>query len=176
MCDLHINRRPILILDSLLGAVRAHGGVLVSGETSINAAVWAAGLFTMAGLGFAKLAEDVGGHTNGPYLLLVVAASAALLALVVVAAPTAVALLRGGNRGVWKYAAVPFAGAALWYGLLRLALKVTAGHGVHSTPTVAGFVLIAVAGVGVVAATAWAATEVLDRVPVVTPTRLRPAH
>jgi hypothetical protein len=46
---------------------------------------------------------------------------------------------------------------------------------VHSAPNVIGFVLIAVTGVAVVAATAWAAATVLRRVPANQPRRLRPA-
>ena len=163
LCDLRIHRRPVLILDSLIGALRAHGGVLMSGDSPMTAAVWAAGLFTVAGIGFAKLAENLDGHAAGMYALLVVAAAVALLALLVAAAPTALALLRGGHGGVWKYAAVPFAGAALWFGALRVALAASAGHRVRSTPNVAGFALIAVGTIAVVAATAWAATEVLRR-------------
>jgi hypothetical protein len=171
--DLGIHRRPGLILDSLLGAVRAHGGVLMTRNRPMNVAVWAAGLFTVAGVGFAKLAEDFSGFAGGIYALLVSAAAVALLALVVAAAPTAVALVRGGHGSTWKYVAVPIVGAAVWYGVLRLALAVSDGHGVHSAPNVAGFVLIAVTGTAVVAATAWAACEVLRSVPTAPPARLR---
>jgi hypothetical protein len=172
--DLCVHRRPALILDSLRGAVRAHGGVLMARHSPMTVAVWAAGLFTVAGIGFAKLAEDFTGRGGGPYAVLVVASAVALLALVAAAAPSAVALLRGRDAGAWKLVAVPFVGFAAWYGILRLALAMSAGHGVHSAPTVAGFVLIAVTGIAVVAATAWAAATVLRRLPVARPTRLRP--
>jgi hypothetical protein len=148
LCDMRVHRRPALIADSLIGAARAYGGVLMSGDSPMTLAVWGAGLFTVAGIGFGKLAEDFTGAT-GPYVLLVVAAAVALLALAV--------------------------GAVVWYGVLRLALALSDGHGVHSAPNVAGFVLIAVIGVAVVAATAWAAATVLRRVPAVLPPRLRPA-
>jgi hypothetical protein len=36
------------------------------------------------------------------YVLLAVAAAEALLALVIAAAPTALALVRGGDRSAWK--------------------------------------------------------------------------
>jgi len=174
LCDLHVGRRPALVWDSLFGAVRAHGGVLMSGDCSMSAAVWAAGLFTVAGLGFVKLAEDFSGDAGGAYLLLVVGAAVALLALVIAAAPTALTVVRGGHRSAWKYLAVPLGGVAVWFGVLRLALAASAGHGVHEAPTVAGFVLIAGTGIAVVAATAWAATVVLARVPAGPPVWLRP--
>jgi hypothetical protein len=174
LCDLRIHRRPGLIADSLRGAVRAHGGVLMNSASPMTIVVWAAGLFTVAGLGFAKLAEDSSGRGGGMFTLLVAAAAVALLALVAAAAPTAVALLRGRDGGAWKYVAVPVVGAAVWYSVLRLALAFAAGHGVHSAPNVAGFVLIVVTGIAVVAATAWAAATVLRRVPAAQPARLRP--
>jgi hypothetical protein len=174
LCDLRIHRRPALIVDSLRGAVRAYGGVLMTRYSPMTIAVWAAGLFTVAGIGFAKLAEDFTGLGSGMYALLVAAAAVALLALVAAAAPTAVALLRGRDAGAWKYVAVPFVGAVVWFGVLRLALAFSAGHGVHSAPNVTGFVLIAVSGIGLVAATAWAAATVLRRMPVAQPVRLRP--
>jgi hypothetical protein len=173
LVDMRAHRRPALMVDSLRGAVRAHGGVLMSGDSPMTVVVWAAGLFTVAGIGFAKLAEDSGGRGAGMYALLAAAAAVALLALAAAAAPSAVALLRGRDAGAWKYVAVPVVGAAVWYGVLRLALAFSAGHGVHSAPTVAGFVLIAVTGIAVVAATAWAADTVLRRVPAAQPARLR---
>jgi hypothetical protein len=132
--------------------------------------VWATALFTLAGLGFAKLAEDLTGRAGGSYALLVAGAAAALLALAAAAAPTAAALMRGRDAGAWKYVAVPFAGAAIWYGVLRLALAI----GGPTAPNVAGFALIAAVGIAVLAATAWAAVVVLSRVPARQPARLRP--
>lgn len=173
LCDLRVHRRPALIADSLRGAVRAHGGALMAGDSPMTVVVWAAGLFTVAGIGFAKLAEDSSGRGGGMYALLVAAAAVALLALVAAAAPSAAALLRGRDAGAWKYVAVPVVGAVVWYGIVRLALAISGGHGVHSAPNVAGFVLIAVTGIAVVAATAWAASTVLRRVPAAQPARLR---
>ena len=175
LCDLRIHRRPALIVNSLCGAVRAYGGVFMNRDAPMTTVVWAAGLFTLAGIGFAKLAEDFSDRARGPYLLLVAAAAVALLALVAAAAPSAVALLRGRDTGAWKYVAIPVAGAGIWYGVLRLALHLSGNHGVHSAPNVTGFVLIAVTGVAVLAATAWAATTVLRRVPANPPPRLRRA-
>jgi hypothetical protein len=165
LCDLRIHRRPALIVDSLRGAVRAHGGVLMSNAAPMTVAVWAAGLFTVAGIGFAKLAEDFAGAGRAAYTIMVLAAGVALLALVAAAAPSGIALLRGRDAGAWKYVTVPFAGAALWTGVLGVA------PAIGGTP---GFLLLAAAGIGVVAATAWAAGRVLRRVPAEQPPRLRP--
>jgi hypothetical protein len=173
LSDLRIHRRPALIVDSLRGAVRAYGGVLMAGDSPMTVVVWATGLFTVAGIGFAKLAEDLSGRGGDMYALLVAAAAVALLALVAAAAPSAVALLRGRDAGAWKYLAVPIVGAVVWYGILRLALSISGRHGVHSAPNVAGFALIALTGIAVVAATAWAAARVLRRVPAAQPARLR---
>jgi hypothetical protein len=173
LCDLGIHRRPALIVDSLRGAVRAYGGVLMATDSPMTVVVWAAGLFTVAGVGFAKLAEDAGGRGGGMYALVVAAAAVALLAVAAAAAPSAVALLRGRAAGAWKFVAVPVVGAVVWYGVLRLALALSSGHGVHSAPNVTGFALIAVTGIAVVAATAWAAAMFLRRVPAPPRARLR---
>jgi hypothetical protein len=172
LCDMRAHRRPVLILDSLFGAVRAYGGVVVSRRSPMAVVVWATALFTVAGTGFAKLAEGFTGRAGAMYGLLVASAAAALLALAAAAMPTAVVLVRGRYAGTWKYVAVPFVGAAIWYAVLRLALAFSDGHGVHTAPNVAGFILVAVAGVAVVAATAWAAVVVLARVPAPQPARL----
>jgi hypothetical protein len=174
LCDLRVHRRPLLVLDSLFGAVRAHGGVVMSGRSPMTAVVWAAALFTLAGIGFAKLAEDFTGDAGGTYGALVAGAVVALLALAAAAAPTAAAMIRGQGAGAWKYVTVPVVGLAFWYGVVRLALAVADHHGVHSAPNVAGFALIAAAGVAVLAATAWAASTILRRVPGDQPARLRP--
>ncbi|MCU7730219.1 hypothetical protein ODJ79_41435 [Actinoplanes sp. KI2] len=165
LCDLRIHRRPGLIADSLRGAVRAHGGVLMRNAAPMTVAVWAAGLFTVAGIGFAKLAEDIAGAGRTAYTIVVLAAGVALLALVAAAAPSGMALLRGRDAGAWKYVAVPFAGTALWFGVLGVA------SAIGGPP---GFLLLAAAGIAVVAATAWAAGTVLRRVPAEQPPRLRP--
>jgi len=174
LCDLRVHRHPRMIVDSLRGAVRVHGGALMTSDSPMTVLVWAAGLFTVAGIGFAKLAEDVAGEARGMYALLVVAAAVALLALAGAAVPTAVALLRGRDTGAWKYVALPVVGAVLWYGTLRLALAISDGHRVHSAPNVAAFLLISASGIAVVAATAWAAARGLRRVRAEQPARLRP--
>jgi hypothetical protein len=178
LCDLGIHRRPGLLVDSLRGALDAQltqGGLLMSTRSPMTTAVWATGLFTVAGIGFQKLAEGFTNTAGSVYKLLIAAAAVALLALVAAAAPTAVALLRGRDTGAWKYVAVPVVGVAAWYGVLRLAMAISHGSGVHSTVNITGFAMVAVAGVAVVAATAWAAGTVLRRVPADQPTRLRPA-
>ena len=175
LCDLRVSRRPALIVDSLRGAVRAYGGALMTSRSPMTVAVWATGLFTVAGIGLQKLSEDFVGVAEGSYHLVVAAAAVGLLALIVAAAPNAVVLLRGRDNRGWRYVAVPFLGAAVWYGVLRLAVALSGKHGVHSAPNVIGFALVAVAGVSVVAATAWAATTVLNRTSAAQPARLRPA-
>lgn len=146
----------------------------MSRVSPMTAVVWATGLFIAAGVAFTKLAEDFTGRAGVPYALVVAGAAAALLAMAAAAAPTAVALAGGRGNGAGKYLAVPVVGALLWYGVLRLASSLAAGHGVHTAPTVAGFVLVAVAGIAVLAATAWAATAVLVPAPGQPPVRLRP--
>jgi hypothetical protein len=168
LCDMRVVRRPALILDSLRGAIRAHGGALMSNRSPMTVAVWAVGLFTVAGIGFQKLAEDFTGVAGAVHRLLIAAAAVALLGIIVAAAPTAGALLRGRDPGAWKYLAVPIIGSIIWYGVLRVALTVADSH------RNVAFVLVAVAGIAVVAATAWAATVVLRRVPAAQPARLRP--
>jgi hypothetical protein len=171
--DMQVHRRPWLVVDSLLGAARTRGA-LMSERSPLALPVWSAALFTAAGIGFAKLAEDLPGIAATAHTVMVIASAVALLALAVAAAPAAVVLVRGRAGGAWKYVAVPIAAAALWYGVLRIAVAAAAGHAVHSGPNVAAFAMIAAAGLGVLAATAWAATRVLQRVPVAGPDRLRP--
>lgn len=175
LCDLRVGRRPALIVDSLRGAVRAHGGALITSRSPMTVAVWAAGLFTVAGIGLQKLSGDFVGVAAGSYHLVMAAAAVALLALIVAAAPNAVVLLRGRDNRAWRCVTVPFVGAAVWYRVLRLAVALSGKHGMHSAPDVIGFALVTVIGVAVVAATAWAATTVLNRTPAAQPARLRPA-
>ncbi|WP_433303498.1 hypothetical protein ACQP2F_12165 [Actinoplanes sp. CA-030573] len=173
LCDLRVHRRPGLILDSLGGAARAHGGVLMTRNSPMTAAVRAAGLFTVGGIGFAKLAEDFTGTARGAYVALVLAAAVALLALVAAAAPSLPALVH--DRAARRYVAVPVVGAVAWWGVVRLAAAVADGHGAHAAPTVTAFLLTAATGVAVVAATAWAAAKVLRRLPEAARPRFRPA-
>ncbi|SCE91783.1 hypothetical protein [Micromonospora mirobrigensis] len=173
LCDMQVHRRPRLVADSLLGAARAHGGALMSGRPSFALPVWAAALFAAAGIGFAKLAEDLSGVATTAHAAVIVAAAVALLALAVAAAPAAAALVPGRAADAWRYVAVPIVGAAAWCGVARVAAAATAGRTVHSGPNIAAFALIAVTGLGVLAATAWAATRILQRVPLAGPGRLR---
>jgi hypothetical protein len=101
LCDLRIHQRPRLIVDSLWGALRAQlcqGGRLMSTHSPMTLAVWAAGLFTVAGIGFQKLAEDLTGVAGTVHMLLIGAAMVALLALIAAAAPTAVAFQSSALR------------------------------------------------------------------------------
>jgi len=133
----------------------------MSRRSPMTSLVWAAGLFTVAGLAFAKLAEDFHGQARASYAVLVVAATVALLALAVAAAPA----LR--DRHAWKYAVVPLAGTALWYGTVRLTLALSTGR------NAVGFVVVAAAGTLVVGATAWAASAALRRAPVASGAAIR---
>jgi hypothetical protein len=177
--------RPSIVLDVLRGAVHArlnpNGGVLVSTRSPMSMAVWAAGLFTVAGVGFQKLTEDqalstaAGRHagTGWAFDTLLIAAAIALGALMVAALPTAVALARGGSNGTLWLLAVPPLAIAAWFGVLRIAFLIGRGHSVHSAPNLVAAVLVVGSGVAVVAAIAWAATVVLRRVPAPGGARLR---
>jgi hypothetical protein len=173
LCDMRVGSRPGLVIDSLRGALRARGGLVMSSRSPMTVAVWATGLFTVAGIGFQKLSEGFIALNPRSYDFVVVAAAIALLALVAAAAPTALALLRGRDRGAWRYVAVPVIGAAVWYGVLRLMLAISGDHRVHSAPNEIGFLVIALVGIAVVVATAWAASTVLKRLPAAQPARLR---
>lgn len=176
LCDLQVHRHPALVLDSLRGAARARlvpGGLTMSTRSPMTVAVWAAALFTVAGLGFQKLSEELLTVANGVRTLLAIAAAVALLALVVAAVPTAVALVRGRDHRAWWYVAVPFVACAAWLVLVQVALAVTGGHGVHATQTRLAAAAVALGGLGAVAATAWAASTVLRRVPAEQPPGLR---
>lgn len=181
-------RRPALVANVLRGALDAHvypRGVPMRDRvrTPITTAVWAAGLFTVAGIGFQKMTEDPALSTAArrhaaigwSFNLLIAAAAIALLALVAAALPTAAAMLRGRANGTLKFLAVPPLAIAAWYGVLRVALLIAGQHSVHSTRNILAACLIVVAGFGVVAGIAWAASTVLRRVPADAPARLRPA-
>jgi hypothetical protein len=166
LCDLRVHRRPLLVLDSLGGAVRAYGGALMGVQSPMTVLVWAAGLFTLAGIGFAKLAEDVTDRAGGWYVLLVAAAAATLLSSTAAASPSAITLVRRRDTGAGRYAAVPVIGAVTWYGMVRLGMALASGHEVHSVANVTAFALIASTGIAVVVSTAWAVAAVLRRAPV----------
>ncbi|WP_425956765.1 hypothetical protein [Xylanimonas sp. McL0601] len=173
--DLRVQRHPLLIVDSLRGAARARMDseelLMSTTRSPMATAVWAAGIFAVAVIGFQKLAEDTA--AGGLWGFLAVAAVVALLALAVAAAPAALALLHGEQPRVWGYVAVPVVGVAVWFGVLRVATAISDGHAVHSGANVFAFSLLALAGVAVIATTAWAATAVLRRVPADEPARLR---
>jgi hypothetical protein len=177
LCDLRVHRHPFLVLDSLRGAARAQlapGGSPMSTRSPMTTAVWAVALFTVAGIGFQKLSEDLAGVAAGVRAVLVVAAVVALVSLVVAAAPTAVALLRGRDRKAWWYVAVPVVAGAVWFGVVQLAVGLSQPNDVRSGATRLAAVVVGIAGVGVVAGTAWAAATVLRRVAAPEPARLRP--
>lgn len=149
-------------------------------RTPMTVAIWATGVFTVAGLGFQKLTEDpaltpvMDRHPAvvWSFRLLVIAAMIALAAIVVAALPTAGAMLRGHANGAWRYVPVPFVAFAVWYGILRLALLLAAHQPVHSARNLVAAAMVILAGFGVVALTAWATGTVLNRVQAPVPLRL----
>jgi hypothetical protein len=175
------HERLRIVANALAGALDARlapiGGTTMS-TSPLTTAVWAAGLFTVAGIGFQKLTEDPGpgGHPamSLSFTLLVVAAAVALAALVATALPAAGRMLRGQAAGAWLPAAVPLVAVAAWFGLIQLGRHIAGSRDVHSGPGVAAAVLVFGSGLGVVAATAAAATTVLRRVGPAGPPRLRP--
>jgi hypothetical protein len=180
-------RRSVLVVNVLRGAFDARlirlGGALMSARSPLTTAIWATGLFTIAGVAFQKLTEDPAITATADthhgidwsFTALLVAAAIAVAALVVTTLPAAAHMIRGHANGTWLLVAVPPVAFAAWYGILRLGLLVTGHHSVHSARNVLAAVLVVVAGVGVVAATAWAANAVLRRVDVTGPPRLRRA-
>ncbi|SBT41518.1 hypothetical protein [Micromonospora auratinigra] len=175
LCDMQVHRRPRLVVDSLLGAVRAHGGALMSVRSPLALPVWSAALFTAAGLGFAKLAEDFPGIAPTAHTAMAIASAVALLALAAAAAPAAAVIVRGRANGTGKYVAAPLVAVAAWCAVAWIVTAVATGHGARSGPNAAAFAVLVAAGLGVLAATAWAATRVLRRVPAAGPARLRSA-
>jgi hypothetical protein len=170
-------RCPNLIVNVLRGALdaRVHpfGGAVMTSRSPLTVAIWATGLFTVAGIGFQKLSEDavsttVTGHPSigWSFVLMLIFATIALAAIVTAAAPAAVAIVRGRWRGTWKLLTVPPIALAAWYGVLQVARTIASGQTVHSGPTVFAAILLIASGIGVVAATAWAAAATLRRVEV----------
>ncbi|WP_158273838.1 hypothetical protein [Micromonospora sp. RP3T] len=140
----------------------------MSGDSPLALPVWSAALFTAAGIGFAKLTEDFSRIAATARITMVIASAMALLALATAAAPVAAVLVRGRAGGAWRCLVVPLAAVALWYAVIRIV-----GHAVPTGPNIAAFAVIAVAGLGVLAATAWAATRISRQVPVAGSDRLR---
>ena len=180
------HRHPALVVNTLRGALDARlhpiGALTMRSSSALSVAIWAAGLFTVAGIGFQKLTEDPAimaaagrHHAIGiAFATLVVASAIALLGVVALAVPTAIALIRTRERAAAKWIAVPPVAVAVWFGVLPVALALAHGHRVHSTATVLAAVLIFGGGIAVVAATAWAAATMLRRTPGIGPARLRP--
>ena len=170
-------RRPFLILNALRGAVDARvrpmGGAVMTSRSPLTVAIWATGLFTVAGIGFQKLSEDAvdtpsTGHAaiDPSFDLVLIGAAVALVAIVVAATPTAVAIVRGRWRDTWRLLMVPPVAFAAWFGVLQIGRAIASGHRVDSAPNLLAAILVIVAGIGVVAATAAAASATLRRVGV----------
>jgi hypothetical protein len=158
--------RTVLVADSLRGALDARLTFLgVAMRSPLTAAIWATGLFTVAGIGFQKLSERVGGGgTRAAFGVLVVAAAVALAGIIAIAMPALAAMLHGRGTAAWRYPVIAVAAIAAWFGILVAAKAIADDHPVHSTATVTAAVLIIGAGLAVVATVAWAANATLHRV------------
>jgi hypothetical protein len=191
------HRRPALVRNALLGAWDAHihgyGGASMS-RSPLSTAVWATGLFTVAGIGFQKLTEFTAAgplaHRHpaitAAFVAMVVASAVTIAAIVLTAIPAAVAMARGrtasdaatadgtGYGRAWRLVAVPVVAFAAWYGILLLGGRIARGHTVHSAANITAALIVIATGVGVVALTAWAASGVLRRVDEPGPAPLRP--
>lgn len=176
-------RRPAIIANVLRGAtdarLRSQGGTTMTTRVPLSPAIWATGLFTIAGIAFQKMTEDQdptdhSGLVRAAFFLLLGAAGLALLVIVIAALPTALAMTRGHANGTLPLLAVPPVAFALWYGLLRLMMVIAGDHPVHSAPNLIAAAVVIAGGIGVVAATAWAAASVLRRVNA-EPPRWQPA-
>lgn len=178
-------RRPALIANTLGGALAARGqekGTTMDERSPISTAVWAAGLFTVAGITFQKMGgEDALSaaryehrSVDAAFVAVVACAVIALGALATAALPTLVALLRSRSRRIWALVAVPFVGVAVWVGIAQLTVHLDDGNSIHSAANNAAAAVLGAIGLMVVAATAWAANTVLARVPAPGPPRLRP--
>jgi hypothetical protein len=179
-------RRAALLANIVGGAVDARlspEGPFMSERVRVPIvmAVWAAGLFGLAGVGFQKLTEypdlkeAAAQHAavGLSYNILRAMAAVALLSLLAAAVPPVVSLLGRWPAGTLKYLAVPPLALAIWVGSLPLAFVLARGHSVHSPANVAAVAAVVLFGVGVVAATAWTASRVLRRAQVRTLPRLR---
>lgn len=177
VADAPWRRRPLIVVNVLRGAldarVHSFGGADMTSRSPLTTAIWATGLFTVAGIGFQKLSEDAAGArvTGHPsiiwsFALIVIGAAVALAAIVTAAAPAAIAITRGRWRDTWSLLIVPPIAFGAWYGVLQAARAIARGHTVHSGPEVTAAALVVASGVGVVAATAWAAALTLRRVAV----------
>jgi hypothetical protein len=178
--------KAALLADIVRGALDARlkpEGALMSerARVPIATAVWAAGLFGLAGASYQKLTEypelqeaaEQHAVVGLSYNALRVTAVVALVFLLLAAVPPAAALLRGWPAGTLKFLAVPVLALAVWVGSLPLALLLARGHTVHSPANVGAVVLVVVLGLGVVAATAWTASRILRRAQVGVLPRLR---
>jgi hypothetical protein len=181
-----VARRPALLANILYGAVDARlnpEGPLMSERVRvpIATAVWAAGLFGVAGFGFQKITEypdlraeaDQHAAVGWSFNVLRVTAIVALLGLLLAVLPVVVGLVRQRPARSLRILAVPPLTAAAWVAVLPLALWLARGHSVHSMANIAAVAAVVVTGLGVVAATAWTARTILPRTQVLALPRLR---
>jgi hypothetical protein len=143
-------------------------------RSPLTAAIWATGLFTVAGIGFQRISEHVGGTAvRAAFVVLVVAALVGLAAIVAVAVPALLAMLRGRSAAAWRYPLIAAVAIAAWLGVLAGAKTIAQGHSVHSAATVTAALLLVVTGLAVVATVAWGASATLRRVEAPAPRGLR---
>jgi hypothetical protein len=180
-------RRVGQVSDILRGALDARihpkGRGMADRSTPMTAAVWATGVFTIAGCGLAKMrddatliaAEDQHAAVGWSFDLVRVAAGIALLALFAAALPAGLALLRGRDRRSLGLLVVPVLACAAWYAAALVAVRVVGGRGAHTGVDVTAAVLLTVGAVAVIGAIAWTADTVLRRVQAGLPPRGRRA-
>jgi hypothetical protein len=174
-----VYRLPAFLTNVLYGAVDARlnpEGPFMSERVRVSlvTAVWAAGLFGVAGAGFQKVTEypdlkeaaDQHVAVGWSYDVLLAAAALALLALVLVAAAAAMGLVRQRSMGTLKFLAVPLLAGAAWLGALPLAKWLSGNHGVHSAANLLAIAMLVLASLAVVAATAWTAGVMMRRAQV----------
>lgn len=167
--------RSALVLDAVRGALDARLTLLGAAMRSpLSAAIWATGVFTVAGIGFQRLSEHVdGAAVRAAFDVLVATAVVALAGIVAVAVPALLAMLRGRSAAAWRYPAIAVVAILAWFGVLAIAKAIARGHSVHSAPNVVGALLASVAGLAVVSIVAWGASAALNRVDAPGPQPLR---
>jgi hypothetical protein len=179
-------RRTALVANVVYGAIDARvnrEGPFMSERVRVPIvmAVWAAGLFGIAGVGFQKLTEypelreAASEHVavGASYNVLRVVAAVAVAALLVAVVPPVVSLLKSWPAGTLRFVAVPPLALAIWVGTLSVAGLLARGHSVHSVVNVTAVTTVVVLGFGVVGATAWTSSKVLRRAQVRAMPRLR---
>lgn len=180
-------RRVGQISDILRGALDARihpkGRGMADRSTPMTVAVWATGLFTVAGCGLAKMRDDAtliaaqNQHAaiGWSFDLVPVTAGIALLALIIAAFPAGLAMLREPGLRSLRLLVIPLLACAAWYAGVRLALHFAGGRGAQTGVNPTAAALVTAGAVIVVGLIAWTAAAVLRRVPAGLPPRGRSA-